>query len=190
MERNNSSWATEGLQEAAYNGFTNGANNTTVSFITSPVVTPANYGDYSGRYHVVQVKITQLVPTLFMGALTGGTYSISAQAVAQIPPCIYLLNSKGAVTYTANEQNTGGPSYLYSDCPEYINGDAYSSSNNFHQAPETILTGASGTPSPWAPSRKAPFTTLLPSPTLWPPSPRPPSAAPATTPATPSPPGR
>ena len=32
LERNNSSWATEGLQRAAYNGFTNGANNTTVSF--------------------------------------------------------------------------------------------------------------------------------------------------------------
>lgn len=147
LERNNSSWATEGLQEAAYNGYTNGANNTTVSFITSPVVTPANYGDYSGRYDVVQVKITQLVPTLFMGALTGGTYSVSAQAVAQIPPCIYLLNSKSAVTYTANEQNTGGPTYLYSDCPEYINGNAYSSSTNFHQAPETILTGASGSSS-------------------------------------------
>jgi len=29
LERNNSSWATEGMQEASLNGYTNGANNTT-----------------------------------------------------------------------------------------------------------------------------------------------------------------
>jgi Flp pilus assembly protein TadG len=29
LERNNSSWATEGMQEASLNGYTNGANKTT-----------------------------------------------------------------------------------------------------------------------------------------------------------------
>ena len=145
IERNNSNWATEAKQEAAVNGFTDGSNNVTVTVVTSPFLTnAATLSPYVGRYDVLQVRITQQMSPIFMSVLNVPPVTIAANAVAQIPTCMYFLNQKNAVTYTVNESSTGGNSYDYGQCPMYINGNLNVASGSWHQAAETSITGASG----------------------------------------------
>jgi Flp pilus assembly protein TadG len=110
-ERGTNNWVNIGIAEAGVNGFTNGANNTTVS-----VVEQATTGAYNGRYDAIQATITQTVNTVFMGALGGGTFTLTAQSSALITPCIYglgtgTLQNQSIIVYTG--------SLLGESCPIY-----------------------------------------------------------------------
>jgi Flp pilus assembly protein TadG len=87
-ERGTNNWVNIATAEAGINGFTNGSNNTTVS-----VVEGATSGAYNGRYDAIQATITQSVHTVFMGALHGGTFTLTAQSSALMTPCIYTLGT-------------------------------------------------------------------------------------------------
>jgi Flp pilus assembly protein TadG len=115
-ERGTGNWISIGQQDAAQNGFTNGAGSTTVT-----VVQFANYGAYNGRYDGLQVTITQQVKTLFMGALNGGYVTAKAQSVAQITPCVYLLGTTQQ-PYTLDGA-TGD--FKSESCPFNINNNIY-----------------------------------------------------------------
>jgi Flp pilus assembly protein TadG len=112
-ERHTGNWVSVAQTVAGANGFTNGSNNVTVA-----TVQQASSGPYAGRYDALQTTITQNVNTLFMGALTGGSVSVSAQSVALMTPCVYLTGSGQLQTYTLDlytgdiDGNT---------CPVYIN---------------------------------------------------------------------
>jgi hypothetical protein len=87
-ERGTNNWTTIGMADAGINGFTNGVNNTTVTLSQVPTV-----GAYAGRYDAIQATITQTESTIFMGALNGGSVTLTAQASALLTPCIYALGS-------------------------------------------------------------------------------------------------
>jgi hypothetical protein len=110
-ERGTGNWVTIAKQDAGQNGFTDGANGTTVN-----VVEQATYGAYNGRWDTVQVTITQQVKTIFMGTLNGGYVTAKATSLAQITPCLYLLGT-GALQNQSFIVYTG--SVLADSCPTY-----------------------------------------------------------------------
>jgi Flp pilus assembly protein TadG len=109
-ERGTNNWVTIATAEAGMNGFTNGPN-TTVS-----IVEGATSGAYNGRYDAIQATITQSVKTVFMGALHGGVFTLTAQASALITPCIYTLGNGSLQNYSLMVY-TG--SLLGDSCPVY-----------------------------------------------------------------------
>lgn len=98
-ERGSGNWISVGQGAAAANGFTNGTNNVTVT-----VAQQTSYGPYSGHYDVLQATVTQTVNTFFLGPLHGGTATVSAQGVAQMTPCVYLLGTGSLQAYTLDIQ--------------------------------------------------------------------------------------
>jgi hypothetical protein len=121
-ERGTGNWVAEGQDDAALNGFTDGANGVTVS-----VVEGTNFGAYSGDYNIIQATITQTVNTFFMKGLT---LNVTAQAGAAMVPCIYLLGTGTLQTYTL-DIDTGDMDG--NTCPIYVNQNmditAYSNIN-------------------------------------------------------------
>jgi hypothetical protein len=109
-ERGTGNWVAEGQDDAALNGFTNGANGVTVT-----VTQGANYGAYSGDYNVLQATVTQTVNTFFMKGLK---LNVTAQAVATLVPCVYLLGSGALQAYTL-DIDTGDMDG--NTCPIYVN---------------------------------------------------------------------
>jgi len=110
-ERGTGDWQTIGQQEASLNGFTDGTNNTTVTLIQR-----SNFGAYNGRWDTLQATITQSVHTIFMGALNGGVFTLTAQSSALVTPCVYLLGSGTLQPY--NLENVTG-SLDGNTCPIY-----------------------------------------------------------------------
>jgi Flp pilus assembly protein TadG len=94
-ERGPEDWVTQGQEDAAINGFTNGTNNVTVTIAQQPT-----YGPYAGRYDAIQATISQPVNTLFMGMLHGGKVTVTARAVALQTPCMYLTGNGPIGGYT------------------------------------------------------------------------------------------
>jgi hypothetical protein len=62
--------------------------------------------------------VTKAVPTIFMGALNGGSYTLTAQAVALITPCVYLTGTGSLSTYSLVVANG---SFVGNSCPVYVN---------------------------------------------------------------------
>lgn len=116
-ERGTGNWVTVGQAEAGINGFTNGTNNTTVTLTQR-----ANYGAYNGHWDTLQATITQNVHTIFMGALNGGVFSLTAQASALTTPCVYLMGTGTLQNYNF-EQVTG--STTGDTCSMYMNTNLY-----------------------------------------------------------------
>jgi len=114
LERNTGGHVSLAQQEASTYGFTNGSNNTTVSVLVGP-----DYGAYAGRPDAIEVKISQQVHTLFMGALNGGYMTVQAQATALVTPCIYLLGTGGQSSATF-WSITGALDAAYI-CPLFVN---------------------------------------------------------------------
>jgi hypothetical protein len=104
-------WLAAAQGDASLNGYTNGQNNTTVTVQQGPTS-----GAYLGRQDALQATITYQINTLFMGALNGGKYTLTTQAVALIPPCVYAMNSTG-LNFSFTLSNTNVNSY----CPVYVN---------------------------------------------------------------------
>ncbi len=89
-DQEDANWITNGKLDAAQNGFTDGATDTTVTIDEQP-----NNGSYGGRYDAVQATITKKVKTSFMGIFNGGTQSLTVQAIALMTPCVYITNARG-----------------------------------------------------------------------------------------------
>jgi hypothetical protein len=111
-ERGTGRWVAAGQADAAVNGFTNGATNTTVA-----VQQTSTNGPYAVYYNAIQVTITQRVRTIFMGALNGGYQTISTSATALVPPCTLLLGSGSQTQYSFQNASAG----MNSTCPVAVN---------------------------------------------------------------------
>jgi hypothetical protein len=120
-ERGTNNWVAMGKSDAGVNGFTDGANNVTVS-----IQEMATSGAYSGRYDAIQATVTQTVSTIFMGALNGGKITLSAQAAALMTPCAYFIGTGKLQAYSLIAQNG---SMLADSCPIYINTNMQVMSN-------------------------------------------------------------
>ena len=125
-------------------GYTNGVNNTTVTFINS-LSRAAIGGDYNGHYDVVQVTITRQVQTLFMGLLNGGIVTVAATGIASPPPCEYFLGTKNLVPTTVVLANTAAIGQTYVKCPAYIGGSLAVPAGAWWQHFQTYLTGSPAT---------------------------------------------
>jgi hypothetical protein len=150
VEHNTWNWVSLGQAEASSYGYTNGANNVTVTVTMGP-----NYGAYQGRMDAMQVTIQQRVRTLFMGALNGGYVTVQAQSVAFVTPCMYLLGTKKLALSTY--QSTSGALNSYNICPVALNGtlevDAPSHVDveavNLYGTSPTVTGGGLVTPTPY-----------------------------------------
>jgi len=132
-----------GLAATAAMGYTNGVNNTSVTYLTNPLITPVQGGDYNGQYDGIQVQIQQTVPTFFMGLGNMKNVPVVVNAVGVITPCLYFLGTKGLATYTVNELTTGGAPSVYSNCSAYVGGNMSIPAGAWWQADQTYLTGSS-----------------------------------------------
>jgi Flp pilus assembly protein TadG len=136
-ERGTGDWQTIGQQEASINGFTDGSNNTTVTLIQR-----SNFGAYNGRWDTLQATITQSVHTIFMGALNGGVFTLTAQSSALVTPCVYLLGTGALQPY--NLENVTG-SLDGNSCPIYAKNNIDVTASG-HIAVEAMnVSGSSGT---------------------------------------------
>jgi Flp pilus assembly protein TadG len=138
-ERGTGNWPTISKADAGINGFTNGVNNTTVTVGVQP-----NYGSYAGRFDAFQATVSQTTNTVFMGALNGGTVTLSAQATSLITPCMYLLGS-GAITQYSLDVQTG--SLLGNTCPVYVNSEMRIETNGNMAVEATDVAGAASSSS-------------------------------------------
>lgn len=121
-------WASVARSSAALNGFTDGANSTTVTVTAAPT-----RGPYAGAPDALQVTVTQQAPTIFLSSLGGST--VSATAIALIPPCVYLTGS--GTTLTASSAG------ITASCPVYANGAVQLDRASSLMATALNLTGTS-----------------------------------------------
>ncbi len=103
-----------GLNDSSMNGFTNGANGTTVEIHNPPIS-----GSYLNHAHAVQAIVRRDVPTIFMRMFGKNSVAVAADAVAEtttvlgnIGGCIFALNktmkSGLNVNGTTVDVNTNG----------------------------------------------------------------------------------
>jgi Flp pilus assembly protein TadG len=107
--------------DSARNGFTDGANNATVT-----VNNPPAHGSFSGNGSYVEVIVTRNQPTFLMSLFNRKKMLVSARAVAGLAPtqnCVYTLNRTGT-DITA----TNGVQVDFTGCNMYGNS---SSSSDF-----------------------------------------------------------
>jgi Flp pilus assembly protein TadG len=118
-ERGTNNWPAIGIADAGINGFTNGSHNTTVTLTQQPTS-----GGYAGRYDALQATVTQTVSTIFLGALNGGTITLSAQASALLTPCLFALGTgtlgSFSIPYGIDVQNWAVDTQ---SCPVYTNSN-------------------------------------------------------------------
>ncbi len=94
FERGSTNWTSAAIADAALNGFTNGVNNVSVTGVYAPTS-----GLFTNNKVAFQVTVSQQVATMFQT----GSYTLSAQATALLPPCLYLTSTNtSAATYTIN----------------------------------------------------------------------------------------
>jgi hypothetical protein len=99
-QNGNSSWQSVSSQEAAAVGASNG-----LSSVGSSFQLGANSGTYGSNQSVVQATVTQQIPLIFIPLVTHSrTWTLSAQAVAQFPPCSFFTstNSSGYSVQLSN----------------------------------------------------------------------------------------
>lgn len=104
-DREDSTYATQGMADAGLNGFTNGVNGVTVQITKNPAT-----GYYAGYNDVIVATITQQVSTYFMGLAGFNKISVSAAAKSMVTPCSYFTGAKGLTTYALNLQGPSGSS--------------------------------------------------------------------------------
>ena len=132
----------DGFAAATTLGYTNGVNNTTVTF-TNGLYVPVGGGDYAGHYDIVQMTITRQVHTLFMGLLNSGVATVSVVGIASPPPCDYFLGTKSLTPLTVMLANTAATAQIYAKCPAYIGGGLWVPPGAWWQHFQTYLTGSS-----------------------------------------------
>jgi hypothetical protein len=114
-----------GLQEAAQNGFTDGASGVTVSIASQP-----SGGSYANSTYAIQSVVTKKVS----GLLLRTNFTLKAQATAfGVPiPCVYFLNQSSAhTTLLAVNETFVGTCPLYAGYNYNFNGGSSSSGMQF-----------------------------------------------------------
>jgi len=142
-DQEDTSWLTNGSDDAATNGFTNGVNGVTVSVQEAPTS-----GSYAGFYDAVQVTITDTLHTNFMGWINGGTMTPTATAVAIETPCVYVTGAHSP-TATHPLSLTTGSSLGYTNgstmgCPVYVSGSVNVDGTSKLWMNATNVVGSSG----------------------------------------------
>jgi hypothetical protein len=85
----NTNWQTVATSEATSAGAANSLPSVGASFQFG-----ANTGPYAGNQSVIQATVTQSIPLYFMPLVTHlSTWTASAQAVAQLPPCSFFTGA-------------------------------------------------------------------------------------------------
>lgn len=136
MERGTGNWVTQAQADSGVNGFTDGVNGAAVTVFYQP-----GYGPYAGKFDGFQATVTQTVSAIFMGALNGGHVTLSAQAVSQLTPCVYLTGNGALQAYRLDVQSSkmdGGY------CPLYINAEFTIESAATMHMEATNVSGAAG----------------------------------------------
>jgi hypothetical protein len=112
-ERGTGYWVNYATLDSGVNGFTNGSSNVSVSVSQFPAT-----GPYTGRYDALQATVSQNVHTIFMGALNGGSTTVTAQGVALMVPCVFLLGT-GTLQYYMLDLYSGDLDG--NSCPDNVN---------------------------------------------------------------------
>ncbi len=107
-DREDSTFVTQGMDDAGLNGYTNGVNGVTVQISMNP---PSGY--FSGYNDVIVASVSQQVPTFFMGLAGFNQVTVAATAQAILTPCAYFTGAKGLTTYAVNLPNPTGSSIGY-----------------------------------------------------------------------------
>lgn len=143
--------STAGQNDAALNGFTNNAKDSSGNTVTTVTIyTTPNDGHFKGDTGYVEAVITQQTPTFFMHVFGQNAMTIKARAVAT-----YLGNST-ACGYSLHHNSSGtsgnpwGNSTIYSpDCGWLFNGNLTLGASD---AMNVGYVGATGTITGWSKS--------------------------------------
>lgn len=131
LERGTGNWVAVGKATAALNGFRDGQGSVKVNVSMVP-----ESGAYAGQHDAVKVAITDLVPTIFLRVANEQASEVAASAVAQVPPCVYLMGGNTSVI--------GVDSTLSLKCPLYANRGIVLDGNSSIVAMAENLTGDAG----------------------------------------------
>ncbi len=144
--------------DAALNGFTDGANNTTVT-----VTSPPSSGAYAGNVAAVQATVSQAVQPFFFPSVV----TLSAESTAmESSDCVYLFSK--SFTSAPSFSQVGGDTH--GDCPFYL-GLGYSVVTGTSTGAQYYVAGGNGivalgsvTPAPVfnAPQASDPLATIQP----------------------------
>ena len=111
--RSDSAWATAAQTQATNNGYTNGANNVSVTLSNPP-----SSGLLAGDSYAVQATISQTETNMFMSLVNAGKSVVSATAIArEIPTCLWVMNP----TSSSNGSLWLASAGLYANCGVYVN---------------------------------------------------------------------
>ncbi len=124
-----------GRADASLNGFTDGANGTTVT-----VDNPPKTGLYAGNSAAYLATIAQTVnPAFFSGART-----VTAQATALAPPsaCIYLLSTTYQPSFDANGETSvaSGPQ-ISANCAFYMGRSYHFNTGSYSMQAQFLVAG-------------------------------------------------
>jgi hypothetical protein len=129
---------------ASQYGFTDGSNNTTVSYLANNLINSDQGGAYAGQYDGLQIQISQTMPTMFMKLANIPSVTVTVNSVAAIPACAYFLGLKGWASPTVSLNKGGNRGEVYLPCSAYIGGGAsLDGTVDWWQAWQTYLTGTS-----------------------------------------------
>ena len=131
LERGTGSWASVGQATAALNGFSDGQGSVQVAVSTTP-----GAGAFAGQHDAVKVAITDEVATIFLRLADEQAATVTASAVALVPPCFYLTGGKTTMTSQA--------SILTLKCPLYANRGVVLDANSSVAAMAENMTGSTG----------------------------------------------
>lgn len=131
LERGTGNWMAVGKATAALNGFSNGQGSVKVVVSMAPAS-----GLFAGQHDAVKVAITDEVPTLFLRVADEQAAVVAVQAVALVPPCLYLMSGNAAMT--------GVGSTLSMNCPLYADRGVILDGNSSLVAMAENLTGGPG----------------------------------------------
>ena len=117
MARGHSAWVSAGKADAALNGFTDGANNVTVT-----IINPPNSGSFSGDSSAIQALVTQSAATSFMALVHFPVATVQARAVATAaasPNCLYTLNASMSRSFMI-----GGGGVINANCGTFVDSNS------------------------------------------------------------------
>ena len=133
-----------GIAVASQYGFTDGSNNTTVTYVANNLINADQGGVYNGQYDGLQIQIARTIPTMFMALANIPSVNVMVRSVAAVPACQYYLGTKSLATPTVSVSSGGNVGQVFTKCSAYIGGGATINSGDWWQAWQTYLTGSSG----------------------------------------------
>lgn len=118
------------------------ANNIPTANTTVTTINPATAGTFANDLFAVQTTITQKFPLNFLGLVTKANMTtVSASAVALIPPCAFFFSSPGTGnSYGFNVASAG----FFSPCPVYAQTGFIVDGFSWYSYGQARATGTSG----------------------------------------------